>query len=656
MAKTRLIALCSVGALLIACGDDFSIQPNGAGATAGSSGTAGSSAAGSAGSQSGGSNTGATAGSDIGGTGGSGQSGNSGVGGSSAGSSGTGGVSGTAGVGGSVAGSGGSVGGSGPGGAGTGGSGAIGGTSGNAGMAGNSGTAGMGGSGALGGSGGQPIVCGNSIPEDGEECDDGNDFFWDGCTPDCVVEHYSNTCADGQVQYNIGEQCDDFNQNAGDGCYLCHVEIPITCGDNLLQLDQNEQCDDGNQIDGDGCAYNCRWEVNTSSCGNNFTTAGEYCDDGGHANGDACNPTCQFTNNVTTFLGNAMTPGAADGNVMQAQFAGTSAFTSYGDYLWVAMVDEIDNTHVIRQVYVPDRAVITVAGGQPGYQDASGLSARFAGPNSITTDGSVLWVGDEGNRRIRSMSLTPPFKVTTVVGNGNVGTNDGIGTSATIDGLRGVTYFRGYVYFLDSNQGTLRRLDPSSDTVTTIAGTVGVLGYKDGPGNQAQFMSPRYMTHDGGSLLYIVDTNACLIRSYNVDTTEVRTVAGTPGTAGILGVPGIPVCAYLDGSGTSAKFARPRGIAFDGSSLYVLEQNNHILRQIELFNGARVTTMVGDSFTSMPGYVDAVGTNARLSGPMNLAFHPNSHSLFISESGTPVLRQIQLQRQFDRITLMNVGL
>lgn len=128
--------------------------------------------------------------------------------------------------------------------------------------------------------GGGP-VCGNSVVEANEECDDGNNTACDGCSELCLVE----TCGNGVVE--CGEQCDDGNTNAGDNCSpLCNLEA---CGNGFP--DPGEVCDDGNLQFGDGCSGDCQ---SIETCGNGYvdTIESEECDDAS-ANSDTAPDACR---------------------------------------------------------------------------------------------------------------------------------------------------------------------------------------------------------------------------------------------------------------------------------------------------------------------------------------------------------------------------
>ncbi len=80
------------------------------------------------------------------------------------------------------------------------------------------------------------------------------------------------------------EQCDDGNLASGDGCSATCMREP-RCGDSTV--DGTEECDDGNTAGGDSCSATC-----TVECGNGAMDPGEECDDGGTTSFDGCSATC----------------------------------------------------------------------------------------------------------------------------------------------------------------------------------------------------------------------------------------------------------------------------------------------------------------------------------------------------------------------------
>lgn len=81
------------------------------------------------------------------------------------------------------------------------------------------------GSSGSGSGSGSSRTCGNCEIDEGEDCDDGNEFAGDGCGPDCKAE----ICGDGAVQ--PGEQCDDGANSYGSEGDECTPDCraPSTC-------------------------------------------------------------------------------------------------------------------------------------------------------------------------------------------------------------------------------------------------------------------------------------------------------------------------------------------------------------------------------------------------------------------------------------------
>jgi len=98
----------------------------------------------------------------------------------------------------------------------------------------------------------EPSLCGNGLPDPGEECDDGNFAPDDGCTNECTICGNHTTTAP--------ELCDDGNLISGDGCDAnC---TPTGCGNTIVTA--GETCDDGNTDDNDDCPRDCSEEACTA--------------------------------------------------------------------------------------------------------------------------------------------------------------------------------------------------------------------------------------------------------------------------------------------------------------------------------------------------------------------------------------------------------
>jgi len=136
-----------------------------------------------------------------------------------------------------------------------------------------------------------------------EECDDGGVLSGDGCSPLCLIEPPIAICGDGTTQPNGAdglpgtpddEQCDLGSLNRWDGKCLPNCK-KAQCGDTYLYPSQ-EQCDDGNSLNGDGCDNQCKKEPGAPPpvCGDGSTTSPETCDDGNTESGDGCDNVCQL--------------------------------------------------------------------------------------------------------------------------------------------------------------------------------------------------------------------------------------------------------------------------------------------------------------------------------------------------------------------------
>jgi sugar lactone lactonase YvrE len=264
---------------------------------------------------------------------------------------------------------------------------------------------------------------------------------------------------------------------------------------------------------------------------------------------------------VTTIAGLAGNHGTNDGIGTQAQFYCPNGVA----------VDDAGNLYVsdrnnctIRKITPGSGGwvVTTLAGspGVPGSADGTGSAARFYAPGSLALDRATnVYVADAYNHTIRK--VTPQAVVTTLAGlAGNAGSADGTNSDARFDEPDRVAVDgMGNLYVADYGNGTIRKVAPvgTNWVVTTLAGLAGHWGSTDGTGAAARFAAPEGVTVDSAGNVFVADGN-CTVRKITAQG-SVTTLAGFPG-----------ISATVDGTGSSARFNSPFGVALDGmGNLYV---------------------------------------------------------------------------------------
>ena len=173
-------------------------------------------------------------------------------------------------------------------------------------------------------------------------------------------------------------------------------------------------------------------------------------------------------------------------------------------------VDESGNIYVadfgnnrIRKITASGNVTTLAGSGKPEFADGLGKEASFNGPNSVAIDGSGnVYVADRGNNRIRKIS--PNGTVATLAGSGKPEFADGLGKEASFNQPSGIAVDGiGNVYVADSYNHRIRKIGPSG-YVTTLVGS-GNPGSEDGYGSAASFNSPYAIAVDAGGAVYVAD-------------------------------------------------------------------------------------------------------------------------------------------------------
>ncbi len=258
----------------------------------------------------------------------------------------------------------------------------------------------------------------------------------------------------------------------------------------------------------------------------------------------------------------------------------------------------------------------------PGFVNGNGAAARFNLPTYMVAlaNGDVL-VADTNNHVIRR--VTPAGDVTTFAGSGVAGWADGPVATARFDAPAGLALDAGGALIVaDTNNHVLRRISLAGN-VSTIAGMVDDPGFADGPVSIACFFAPSDVTVRADGSILVADTNNHVIRRVVVGGI-VTTISGQPTSAG-----------FLDGMGTGARLAFPRGIAIaPNGNAYVADTNNNAIR--ELTPAGMLTTIAGNG---TPGLVDGFGAAARLNRPRQVAAHPDG-TFYVADQMNHAVRQV----------------
>lgn len=214
--------------------------------------------------------------------------------------------------------------------------------------------------------------------------------------------------------------------------------------------------------------------------------------------------------------------------------------------------------------------------------------------------------------------------VTTVLGNGVAGYTD-----TQVNNPYGIIFGPdGALYFCDLDNQRIRRFDPKTNQVTTIAGN----GEKDyrgdgGPALQASLNMPHEIQFDRAGNLYIAERDSHVIRKVDMKSGVISTVAGT-GVAGFSGD---------GGPGVRAQLRQPHSIVFDrDGSLLICDIGNQRIRRLHLDTGTIETWAGTGQAAETPDNAPVAGTPLR--GPRTMAMAPNGDLYLALREGNAILR------------------
>lgn len=262
--------------------------------------------------------------------------------------------------------------------------------------------------------------------------------------------------------------------------------------------------------------------------------------------------------------------------------------------------------------------ISTVAGSGSCRASGDGGPATEAGlaPWGIAWRGSKLYVADTFNCRVRM--IDEAGAITTVAGNGACGFSGdgGPATEARLFFPRDVAISEdGALYLTDTENCRVRRIDPGTGVIETVAGTGACSASGDGGPAEEAALKPWAVAIDAAGGLLITDRQSCRLRRLAPDG-SIDTVAGTG------------VCASSrDGAParqTALNSPADLAIGSDGS-IYLADAGSCRIRRID---PAGILHTVAGSGVCAPGGDGGAAVAGGLWHPMGLASGPKGEWYF----------------------------
>ena len=308
--------------------------------------------------------------------------------------------------------------------------------------------------------------------------------------------------------------------------------------------------------------------------------------------------------------------GLKDGNFEEAKFYNPKTIF-FLSKIPIGFLFEHGNHNGIRIIDFGKERVNTIAGNKEANQNHESflcfhcLFSELYGMGAIHKNQKLLFVSDSGRHVIKQIDISSIYQQYELLGDLNKqlevtdsnnhisesnllvsnvcgaprqqGFKDGIGDKAKLNNPSGITFSQlneNILYFCDTDNRCIRKVNILTKQVSTIAGIPNQWGTKDGIGNQAQFAYPTGICVDKNENLFVCDYGNHSIRKINFNSIEnqpnqnqvkVSTIFGNQINRGMK-----------DGNKSMATLKYPICILFDRISNCLLFTQEHSIRQIKL--------------------------------------------------------------------------
>ncbi len=232
-------------------------------------------------------------------------------------------------------------------------------------------------------------------------------------------------------------------------------------------------------------------------------------------------------------------------------------------------------------------------------------------PGKVLADpaSDLLYIADTEHHRI--IATTDAGEVVAVYGSGSAGFIDGTASQASFFSPQGLALIGETLYVADTANHAVRSIDLATGTVGTLAGT-GDQGWPPVGGASADvsLASPWALASDG-QLLYVANAGTHQIWVIDLGSMTARPLVGNTRES------------TANGPLADAELAQPSGLAIRDGILYFADSESSSIRSADVGSANGVTALVAGADAGLFdfGDVDGVGNMARFQHPLGVAFY-----------------------------------
>ncbi|MBA3621123.1 MAG: alkyl hydroperoxide reductase [Actinomycetota bacterium] len=236
----------------------------------------------------------------------------------------------------------------------------------------------------------------------------------------------------------------------------------------------------------------------------------------------------------------------------------------------------------------------------------AGPPGTLAFPGGIAVGAEAVYVADTGHHQV--VACAPDGRELRRFGAGTPGLRDGA-QEARLHSPHGLAVHGRTLYVADTGNHAVRAVDLDTDEVRTVAGTGQRGRSADGAGSATAvaLRSPWDVAVTGAGDLLVAMAGSHQLWGVADGIAAVYAGSGRE--------------ARVDGDLVTAAFAQPSGLAWgDDAALYVADSEISAVRRV---SGGRVSTVAGGDLFAF-GDVDGIGDQARFQHPVGIAPGPRS--------------------------------